>query len=763
MNAKLLLCSICLLLIVVSAGVYAVDDDADGVDDTIDNCPLLYNPSQLDTDGDLAGDDCDLDDDEDAVIDVADVCPLVAGLVVLNGCPDVDAPVLIAIIANASAVRTGDSLNMDIQVSDNVAVTSVVVSGVSFIEQNGVWQGSVVVSSTDLNVVASDGAGNQLQNTFTIAIDDVPPSISVLPFPDYAPAGTEFTIEFSAPESASTQVYGWRLDKTGLVYGVEKSVIGDTYTFSLSPSDGAGEIIIRAVDSVGNVAQQVFLVELDGTPPQFEGVSTMPSAVASGATFTLQVLLNDTRLTSVHVYNTPLSCTVLQSPMWSCTGVFSENGTLVLEASDAANNTATTIFNPLIDSVPPTIGSVSPLNNSILPTNTVTVSAFLRDTFSAFIHFEILVDAQAVQMGTVATNSTINATSGVLNDGIHSFSILATDDGANTARVDYVFTVDDTAPQISGISPSGGSFTNNTTVAMQFSVSDANPPISYSYLLRRLGGSTVVSAGATVLNNSSISFVRSGLIDGEYEFSIQVRDGVNNGANTSSLFTVDTLAPLQANLTIAAFAVNSLTLSTQTNELALCRYTLVENATYAEMNLFENSNALTHTATIGGLSPSTSYTVFVLCADLAGNVANQTENITASTAAQPARSSGGGGGGGGGRRVLRTSNSTNSTTNSSVNRQSNSTNNSQERTSVPVSSLSEQGVALDPATQPLVPPSSASGLTGAAISDVTEFTEEPLPRSHRTIWAVISVMSAMAAIAAYIVGFKSEERSRKKK
>lgn len=36
-----------------------VDDDGDGIDDTIDNCPAVANPDQHDEDGDSAGDLCD--------------------------------------------------------------------------------------------------------------------------------------------------------------------------------------------------------------------------------------------------------------------------------------------------------------------------------------------------------------------------------------------------------------------------------------------------------------------------------------------------------------------------------------------------------------------------------------------------------------------------------------------------------------------------------------------------------------------------------
>lgn len=52
------------------------DSDGDGISDEEDNCPLLVNADQLDTDEDGEGNICDDDDDGDNVLDDADCAPL---------------------------------------------------------------------------------------------------------------------------------------------------------------------------------------------------------------------------------------------------------------------------------------------------------------------------------------------------------------------------------------------------------------------------------------------------------------------------------------------------------------------------------------------------------------------------------------------------------------------------------------------------------------------------------------------------------------
>ena len=55
-----------------------IDSDNDGAGDACDNCNGVYNPAQTDSDADGVGDACDTDSDNDGLDDTSDNCPYIA-------------------------------------------------------------------------------------------------------------------------------------------------------------------------------------------------------------------------------------------------------------------------------------------------------------------------------------------------------------------------------------------------------------------------------------------------------------------------------------------------------------------------------------------------------------------------------------------------------------------------------------------------------------------------------------------------------------
>jgi len=75
----------------------SLDSDGDGVYDTGDNCPAIYNPGQEDSDGDQIGDPCDQDRDGDGLPNGADADPDVSYFSTdlnLNGLYETSVPVV---------------------------------------------------------------------------------------------------------------------------------------------------------------------------------------------------------------------------------------------------------------------------------------------------------------------------------------------------------------------------------------------------------------------------------------------------------------------------------------------------------------------------------------------------------------------------------------------------------------------------------------------------------------------------------------------
>ncbi|MBD3868033.1 MAG: thrombospondin type 3 repeat-containing protein, partial [Acidobacteria bacterium] len=189
------------------------DDDGDGVDDGVDNCPLDANASQLDTDLDGAGDVCDPDDDGDGVLDTTDNCPLTTNPSQLDtdldgagdacdNCPTVSNPgqvdtdqdgigdacdsVPISIVSNwttglTHTVGAGSDRLLVFMVGyengTDILVNSVSYGGQSLTRINGVAAGTTLFGRVELWYLNEAGISAATGSTFSVAYGGgVPPA-----------------------------------------------------------------------------------------------------------------------------------------------------------------------------------------------------------------------------------------------------------------------------------------------------------------------------------------------------------------------------------------------------------------------------------------------------------------------------------------------------------------------------------------------------------------------------------------------------------
>jgi choice-of-anchor B domain-containing protein len=137
------------------------DTDNDGIAGTVDNCPDIPNPDQIDSDNDGDGDLCDDDDDNDGILDADDICPTVPnpnqedfnGNGVGDACEDTDEDGIFDGLDNCPDIANPDQLDTDSDGMGDVCDTDDDNDGIDDVDDNC----PLVANS---NQIDSDGDGN---------------------------------------------------------------------------------------------------------------------------------------------------------------------------------------------------------------------------------------------------------------------------------------------------------------------------------------------------------------------------------------------------------------------------------------------------------------------------------------------------------------------------------------------------------------------------------------------------------------------------
>jgi hypothetical protein len=211
------------------------------------------------------------------------------------------------------------------------------------------------------------------------------------------------------------------------------------------------------------------------------------------------------------------------------------------------------------------------------------------------------------------------AQSAELGDGSHQLTVRHTDKAGNSATAGpRAFTVDTIAPVVVLTAPADAGFTNDSTPALSFAVTEANP------------GATQCRVDGGAPSGCSSGVSTSALTDGNHSVSVTHADLAGNAATTATAFTVDTVAPV-VSLTQPA---NGSYTADNTQEVT---FTVTEaNQTAASQCAVDGgSNVSCTSGTIVSLPGDGVHTVAVTHTDKAGNTSNAagTAAVTVDTVA----------------------------------------------------------------------------------------------------------------------------------
>lgn len=243
------------------------DTDADGVDDSADNCLLIPNNDQRDTDGDNYGNACDFDYNNDCSTNFLDFAQLSNDFMVtgdldtdangdgivnfldisqfpaffmsspgpgglLGDCdapPEDSTPPTLVFVPAILTVESGMTGTSALSANDNVGITTgpdvICTNGGSFDVSNNTFTATIVTSTTQsvCTATAGDAAGNE--GSATLIVNMTPPVTSGS-CPRTLPAVTSGTCDITTGTGSAMLIQGDVLLETGLLTHAEVLIDG---------------------------------------------------------------------------------------------------------------------------------------------------------------------------------------------------------------------------------------------------------------------------------------------------------------------------------------------------------------------------------------------------------------------------------------------------------------------------------------------------------------------------------------------------------
>ncbi len=324
------------------------------------------------------------------------------------------------------------------------------------------YTGTLPEGPHTITVVATDPAGNTNSTSKPIVIDTIPPSITVS-----TPADNSVTNDNTPPISGLAEPNTFVIVYVDGVPIDSMIAVGGVWSTNRCPvlSDGPHTVSATGRDAANNQntsAENNFTV--DANAPSV----AITTPVNGSTTSNTQPPINGT---------SEPGCTVVLSLDGVPVDTFSipVNGlwnydppsplaegphTAIAVATDATGNTATATSNFTIDTTLPYVTIILPADGSILTTLTPTLTGTAEPATTARVY----VDGNLVTTFTQNGSGNWSHPSAALTVGTHTAFATATDGAGNMATsVTHTFSIDNSLPTVSVVTPADGSTINTNT------------------------------------------------------------------------------------------------------------------------------------------------------------------------------------------------------------------------------------------------------------------------------------------------------------
>ncbi len=375
----------------------------------------------------------------------------------------------------------------------------------------------------NITLLVKDKAGNTMEYTVTIYIDNTPPTAQIL-----SPSNSTVIHDVVNITVMYSDIF---LREAILLIDNETVNITGTYNYTLDTTtmtDGLHNITLIVQDKAGHESTTSIVVIVDNTPPTGEITSPANDTYHRG-TITITVSYNDLTLEQalLIIDNETINITGLTSYTLDTTSLNDGEHIIKLVVTDKAGHAASDEITIIVDNTPPTASINSPMNGAVV-SGTVTIDVSYGDANleEARLYLDNTLVAEL-------TGSTYQLDTTQYSDGTHTLKLVVSDKAGNTMESTITITIDNTPPVISIEAPGNNTYVKGTVT------------INVSYTDLTLDKAVLVINGVEhdITGETSYVLDTTTLPDGEVTITLRVTDKAGHESSQSIVLIVDNTPP----------------------------------------------------------------------------------------------------------------------------------------------------------------------------------------------------------------------------